>query len=408
MAGFNLPEELLYSGDIKKKKPLLDLMSSAEDEVRSPNGAPTPYTVMQNAEAMGPQPQSPPQRYPQLDASLNAPARGPSQEDPQGKHLRNLQLQAIREGIDAQKAAIPDLEGVSRKIDLSSGRTDFSPLLALTDTWTGSDFSKSYKAPDSPEDLAYKKAQINQMIQKSKGDITSQEINLLKNLEDSKNMKALIDSDREKSRAQRWGDTNIFNAEKKLLDDVTKNVADPVDKFTGFYDKTMKALDSGNYGRISQELISIARNIGEDKGPLSDTDVGRQLLPTLEADIAKLSTYLSSQPQDALDPKVVQSLKENIMAAKNKVAAIARAQLHGRRGRMAVTSFYGPLFQEGGSGNRMIDFELDKIDKTFGKEESQKQAAVPAAQQTLPAAPAKINLGATMSFDDFKASKKKK
>lgn len=205
MAGFNLPEELLYSEDIKKKKPLLDLMSTAEDEVRSPTGAPTPYTVMENEE-IGPQPLS-------TDTVRSVSSEGMSQQrDPR----RDAAIADYEAMLLEQKAELPELAKTAKAIDLGSRETDFSPLLSLTDTWTGSNFSKSYKAPDSPEDLAYKKAQVNQMVQKARGDVTAGQLGLIKQLDDRANFKEAAKLKQMEQTDLRGGDN--FGA--KILKDI--------------------------------------------------------------------------------------------------------------------------------------------------------------------------------------------
>lgn len=177
MAGFNLPEELLYSEDIKKKKPLLDLMSSAEDEVRSPNGAPTPYTVMENQESRAPQNVIPEKQ--QADIFNNFLKA--YEFDKQRRLVAEKEAGEILAGSRAkQEEGAGRLEDQANKIAGMKPQTDWSPLLSLTDTWTGSNFTKSYQPPETEMDLAKARLAVEKQLQDSRQGLTEADLQKLK------------------------------------------------------------------------------------------------------------------------------------------------------------------------------------------------------------------------------------
>jgi hypothetical protein len=74
--------------------------------------------------------------------------------------------------IEAMKQQLADYAKKPRDID-------FSPIAALTDSWTGSDFAKHYKAPQSDEQRAETMAKLQNIISQRNGDLTKQKIALM-------------------------------------------------------------------------------------------------------------------------------------------------------------------------------------------------------------------------------------
>lgn len=82
------------------------------------------------------------------------------------------QIELQRQGIESQRAQVQQLGQAPQEMDLS-------PLMALTDSWTGSNFSKSYQKPETAQERAYKQAQLQQGLRNQESGLIDSEIKML-------------------------------------------------------------------------------------------------------------------------------------------------------------------------------------------------------------------------------------
>lgn len=89
-------------------------------------------------------------------------------------------IAAQKQGIDSQEATINDFgEGFQQKLNLS-------PLLALSDSWTGTKLAQGYQAPETADERKLMMAKLRGELQKSKQGLSDDELKLLKTQLDSK------------------------------------------------------------------------------------------------------------------------------------------------------------------------------------------------------------------------------
>tara|TARA_R110002012_G_scaffold303533_1_gene505347 strand:+ start:3744 stop:4523 length:780 start_codon:yes stop_codon:yes gene_type:complete len=88
-----------------------------------------------------------------------------------------------QQGIDAQRAQIQQLGQKPQQMDLSA-------LMALTDTWTGSNLAKNYQKPETQQERAYKQAQLEQGLQRQEMGLIDDEIKMLGMLDKQKKEEA--------------------------------------------------------------------------------------------------------------------------------------------------------------------------------------------------------------------------
>jgi hypothetical protein len=97
--------------------------------------------------------------------------------------LNNSNLDALNQqqgGIDDQKKLIDNLKNSFQQ------KTNYAPLLALADSWTGSNLGKGYEAPETQTQRQTLIAQLQDHLQKSQQGLTDTQVKLMKDQLDSK------------------------------------------------------------------------------------------------------------------------------------------------------------------------------------------------------------------------------
>lgn len=97
----------------------------------------------------------------------------------QQKALADLQA-AQMQSFQNQQQGINDLSSFTNAQLEQPVQTDLTGLAALTDAWTGSKFAQSYKAPQSGQEKLSQVAALKQALNKERGNLTENEIALLK------------------------------------------------------------------------------------------------------------------------------------------------------------------------------------------------------------------------------------
>lgn len=174
--------------------------------------------------------------------------------------------------IDAQRANIQQMGQGPKQMDLS-------PLMALTDTWTGSNFSKSYKAPESQQDIAFKKAQLEQGL-------NSQEVGLL---DSDIQMLAMLDKRKERQDNNKLNLTTLENKRDQE------------------FGKTFQEFsDSGGYANIAGNL-DLLKNVSKKLGSKEGSNLVNTAMPKMLRDFTNPE---SAAAQEDVETVVQQSLKQ--------------------------------------------------------------------------------------------------
>lgn len=207
------------------------------------------------------------------------------------------------------------------------GQVDVSPLMALTDAWTGSNFARSYKAPDNTEgtrmllDYGTKRAKAmqdrNEAILKAAqamkmGTATNQLASTL-GLSSTAGMGAYRPpSAANSNRGAATDEKFIINQTGKLRKD--------------FQDSNSRlqalevALQNGDLMSIRRSLALAARELSGEKGVLTEQDVGRILPKTIGMDAAAFEAYILNDPNVQINPQVVAGLLAETKKAGNRTA----------------------------------------------------------------------------------------
>jgi hypothetical protein len=144
-------------------------------------------------------------------------------------------MQSIQNKLALQQQNLIDQENQIQQMlqPQQEQQVDISPLLALSDAWTGSRLASSYKRPETDQERSMKAAYLKQGLNKQKRDTLSDEIKLLQILEkQSEKDKKEAEKDKPKDLSQTMiKKINEGNAIPSMLSNVNSLIDENQDKF---------------------------------------------------------------------------------------------------------------------------------------------------------------------------------
>ena len=194
--------------------------------------------------------------------------------------MQNKLQQKIQERINLQRQGIDSQREQVQQLGKSPQQLDLTPLMALTDAWTGSNFTKSYQRPETKQERAYKQAQLEQGIQRQESGLLNSEIQMLAMLEK-----------REAKQAAKGG-LKLTPLEEKRDKEFGKT-------FQEFSDK-------GGYANVAGNL-DLLRNISTRLGTKEGDDLVNTVQPKMLRDLFNPE---SAAAQEDVETVVQQSLKQ--------------------------------------------------------------------------------------------------
>lgn len=94
--------------------------------------------------------------------------------------LMDLFRKKAQAANDAQQASITGIENQANALRNAPKQTDYSALLGLVDSWTGSNLSKAYQKPASEQERAQQLLGLQSQLLGAKDKISDNELNMLK------------------------------------------------------------------------------------------------------------------------------------------------------------------------------------------------------------------------------------
>jgi hypothetical protein len=239
-------------------------------------------------------------------------------------------------GIKGMEKQVSDLENK----EYSWRDADVSPLMALTDSWMKTDLASSYKAPDRMAKDEQMKAKLEEAIARQKNDVTDDMIKLLK---DKSDHKLALDN----ARQGRFEESLLLKKEDNIRKDVNK-VTDEFQSVQSQLNVADQAIRDGDTRGVMMVVSSIARNVGDQKGALSDGDVARTMPADVATNVAQLEAYLGSNPK--ISPELQGAFLNLISQARVKSNAIYDESVSRRQAQYSAGA-YAPLMQQGRVGD---------------------------------------------------------
>jgi hypothetical protein len=195
---------------------------------------------------------------------------------------------------------------------------DLSPLAGLADSMAGTKVASGV-AQQAANARGY---------QKTTDDLFDQ-LNTLKGSVASANLPANLLGDRNKQDAigQRFMTAQANSAYKDWMGKNQKELKG-IQEFDKRGSNLEDALASGNIERINGALATYARLVNEEKGVLTDADVGRTMIPTIETWTAKIKSAMGDKTTGQVSPEVVSQLVNGLSQARkeNQAAALEAIQ----------------------------------------------------------------------------------
>lgn len=231
--------------------------------------------------------------------------------------------------VQEQKQYLDEIEKFNQGI-LSSlpVQTNLKPLLSLVDSWTGSKLANGYKEPESAEDRAKMLMTYGENAKKEKEDLLNRTLQLaqymksgttMNQLQNSLGMSALVGNFRPPSFNPSTNDWHAVDHVTKLTTDYQNN------------DNSLNALGSalqaGDLQRIQGSLALAARALNGDTARITNKHLDLVLPPTVGRDAASVFAYISNNPNVKLDPQIVQGLKQELGAARQRLYQHYQAEL---------------------------------------------------------------------------------
>jgi phosphopantetheine adenylyltransferase len=278
-------------------------------------------------------------------ASFSIPF-GPTKEDLEWE-------QKVKEGIEERSGGI---KGMQAQVDELKNKEygfkdlDLSALSALATPQMANVLANTYKAPNTKLKDQEKIAKLEEAMQKEKGVITDDMIQLLKDKASSANARLMLDN----MRQHRFDESIDLKKEDNLRKDVNK-ITDEYQTVQNQLNMAEQAVSAGDTRTVQMVISSIARNIGEQKGSLSDGDVQRSMPPDIATNVAQLEAYLGSN--STISPELQGAFMNLINMARSKSGAIAQESLKRRKTQYSAGA-YAPLMQEGKVGNVIFNEAL--------------------------------------------------
>lgn len=311
------------------------------------------------------------------------------------QHQKELAA-AMQPSLDSQVAGAKDIEDEIAKLKAQPKKLNLAPLLAWADSFGGgSNLSGSYKAPPSEEERAKTIIGLKQALQKSRGEITADQVKQLQAIGYGKNdasdaramfMKARLDNSQMTAAGKLPG---LFNNDP-VLKNADSQVAS-LDKGLGLIakikDPNIPLKERLVFSaRLKSELETDYANALQGTKGVTEGSVHRTELETSAAKLNRLKSLISNKEEDLNSPEYLQQLENGFTSLQDEIGGISQkraASLLDQYGAAHVNNKYAPTV-------------LDKIKEQRIKKPVQREAS---------ASPASTSGGSPFaglqSFDQF-------
>ena len=229
----------------------------------------------------------------------------------------------LKRAILRQMQGTDQMETDLRRYKDMAPDINWKPLAAVLDqSVRGGKLAESLPDAETPEQRAQKIAGIENLIEQRRNDSTGQISSVLQAELSNRLANSKMQQDRFKDRQNLTMFNTAAKEQGKLLKDIsefktnTTNVEDAI---------TPDAQGTVSVGRVESSLSSFAKLMGE-KGVLTDTDIARQLRPTIDIMLARYRAILGSDPNARMDVSQVASIKEALETAKRGFDQVSGAK----------------------------------------------------------------------------------
>lgn len=268
--------------------------------------------------------------------------------------FQDKRMQEEQTGIDDYQKAIGQYGSQPLQYDLT-------PLAALVDQWAGGGNLMAAAQAMKPQTVEARQKELmalKKQLQDMRGSLTKNQLDAYK-----AKLNAIDDGLRMTSGERQ--DRQLLKMEDTVRKDFNK-ISDEFKKDKENLNTLEDHVDSGDTRRISMVISSIARNVGEQKGSLSDGDVARSLPPDIATSWSQLEAYMGSRSN--ISPELQAALKNLIISARDK-SNITYDESIARRQSQYSAGSYAPLMQQGRVGDVIVN-EAKKLNQKVAPQAS--------------------------------------
>lgn len=217
-------------------------------------------------------------------------------------------------GIAEQEQKIKDLENSGNAFS----QWNLSPLLAWYDAQNKTNMAASYKAPQSSVEKQKMLIDLSQGLQKSRGEMSKQDIDNTKALLNASLVNKQIGAADKASR-------QAVAQDLKMFDQASKEQAKLVGGYADFGQKagnveaafTPAADGTVSLGRVKSAITQFSKLMGES-AVVSDADAARQFQPTLDAMLGDFEAKWGSNPNTRIPKQNIQHMLDAVTEAKRQ------------------------------------------------------------------------------------------
>lgn len=198
--------------------------------------------------------------------------------------------------IEALKAQAAKEKAYQEQIG-ALGKLDLRPFAQAA---KGYGATNVYIPTEAPEDRTAILNKLENAVAEAQQGLTKDQVLALKNMMEAGQQRGALQALQSEQ-----------NREMRVFENVSRKFDKPQQELADFYqadDAFKSALEAGDVASIQSSVANYARMVGE-KGPLSDSDIGRAISPTFALKLAEFRAKLFNNPKTPVPKEIIDSLK---------------------------------------------------------------------------------------------------
>lgn len=233
---------------------------------------------------------------------------------------------------------------------------DWKPMAAYLDTMIqgGGKLADSMPQVATQEERDIKVQQLENMLQQRKEKTTENMLALIKEEMAKRNADINLRSQMFQSR-QDVSKTNY------IMNDFDKNLQKPLNTYLQGIAAVEEAINRNNYDEARTMISAYARQIGQERGAMSEGDVGRAFPKSLEQAVTDISQWVSANKNQPIPARLRNALMAGIEDSKKSMGKIFDSYVQTKEKTYKSSPTYKDYFEPGNVGHTSVQEAKNKI-----------------------------------------------
>jgi hypothetical protein len=237
-----------------------------------------------------------------------------------------------------QMAGLKDLEQQIQEYRNQPTQLDLTPLMALSDSWSGSKLAQAYRAPESAQEKMQRLVGLQNQLQQRRAELTRPELAAFKAQNDF--LRKSWENEQRDRRLERTIEGRMGNwqerADRQTHKDLVKSVKNDktiVQRLNSFDNLSNAEVLLTHGKKLTPEQIhdfqqAVRTNLGI-KGTSTVHERDLTMYNNLEMNIAKIKQFLNGKPQDLAKNQapLVEHLKDLARVEKDSIRSVVQKRL---------------------------------------------------------------------------------